>query len=281
MKKLLTLLSVGLVALVTAAPVSAQVYSTSGGAYLRTGGDLFAGPGYDYPRVEYVPAGRALRLHGCLGDYAWCDVSSGYARGWVDADDLVVYRGGQPYGLYQSRGWYSYPVINFVFGSYWNDHYRNRSWYHDRNRYQGWNWRGNSHRWGDRDGRPHWRDNDRNNGRSDWRNDRNRDDRGRDDRRDDRNNNNRSDWRVRDNNSNRDSRRNDGVAPVLPPGYIPDQQPSPPQRLDRLSNPEGRVAPPQTRPTPPATQPQASPQPERPAERERLRRNDGEQRQEQ
>ena len=247
MKHFLSIAAASLVALGAAAPAAAQTYSLSGSgsAYLRSGSDLFAGPGYDYPRVEYVPAGRSLRLHGCLSDYAWCDVSSGYARGWVDADDLVVYRGSQSYGLYESRSWYSYTTVTFIFGSYWNNYYRNRPWYNDRYRYQNWDWRGNSHRWNDRNhnGRPNWRDNDRNNdGRPDW----NRNDRdGRGDGRD-RDNDRNNDWRNRDNDrdgrpSGRDDNRNNegrpnwngnngrpngGVAPVRTPTTTPTQRPN-------------------------------------------------------
>lgn len=187
-------------------PASAQSVST----HLRYSADLFSGPGYDYPRVEYIQAGRPIRLYGCLSDYAWCDISAGYARGWVEADNLAVYRGGQYYGLYESRGWYSYPITTFVFASYWNNYYRNRPWYHDRGRYEHWDWRRHSHRWNDRPrGRPDWHDRDN---RPDWRDDRRGDwrdrddDRGRPDWREDRrpdlrgrDQDNRPDWRGRDN----------------------------------------------------------------------------------
>lgn len=156
---------------------NAQVYTTTASqVQLRNSTSLFAGPGYDYPRVEYLRAGQSIRLYGCLSNNAWCDVSSGYARGWVDAGNLVVYRYNRPYGLYESRSWYAYPFVNFIFGSYWNDHYRGRTWYNDRNNWNRWDrhdrndrdWRNRAN---DRDGRPNWNDRDRNNDgrRDDWR----------------------------------------------------------------------------------------------------------------
>lgn len=141
----------------------------------RTGTQVYAGPGYDYPRVDYLAGGQRVTLFGCLSDNRWCDVGAGYDRGWVPATNLVVWRGGSSYGLYQSRDWNPYPIISFLFGSYWNDHYRNRSWYHDRNHWNRWDhgrWdrdRNNDgridrrYRDRDRDGIPNQWDRDRNN----------------------------------------------------------------------------------------------------------------------
>lgn len=109
--------------------------------------DIFAGPGFQYPTVGRVQWGSSLILYGCLRDYAWCDVSTGYDRGWVDADDLSVTRSGRNYTLYGSRDWYSYPIVTFMFGSYWDNYYRNRAWYGDRNRYQNWQWQNNARPW--------------------------------------------------------------------------------------------------------------------------------------
>lgn len=167
-----TLLAAGLSAALLAPAAHAQVAAN---VSLRTGTQVYAGPGYDYPRVDYLAGGQRVTLFGCLSDNRWCDISAGYDRGWVPATNLVVWRGGSSYGLYQSRSWYPYPIISFLFGSYWNDHYRNRSWYHDRNHWNRWDhgrWdrdRNNDgridrrYRDRDRDGIPNQWDRDRNN----------------------------------------------------------------------------------------------------------------------
>lgn len=206
----------------TSVPAQAQVYiSPSSSVYLRAATEVYAGPGYEYPRVEYAPAGRAVNLYGCLTTNDWCDVSTSMTRGWVPSQALAVYRNQQYYDLSQSRSWYAYPLISFVFDRYWNDHYRNRDWYRDRDRYRHHrNWERPGPRPGidprfrdrDRDGTPNYRDRDRNNdGRPDWRN---RDGRG----------NGRDDHRNRNERDARDyrglPRRNDRVgntpAPNVP-----------------------------------------------------------------
>lgn len=88
-----------------------------------------------------------MSLNGCLTDYAWCDVHDGLNRGWVDADSLFVYRGAQPYTLYDASPWFTYPIVTFYVGDYWRRHYYNRPWYHDRHRYDRWDWRHDNRRW--------------------------------------------------------------------------------------------------------------------------------------
>ena len=109
--------------------------------------DIFSGPGYQYPQVGRASFGSSVTLYGCLQDYAWCDISNGYDRGWVDADDLSVAQSGRSYTLYDSRAWFTYPIVGFVFGSYWDNYYRNRPWYGDRYRYQDWRWQNNARPW--------------------------------------------------------------------------------------------------------------------------------------
>lgn len=57
--------------------------------------NLRAGPGTNYPAVTVVPQGSRIVTHGCVADYAWCDVAFGQYRGWVSASYIqVVYNGG-------------------------------------------------------------------------------------------------------------------------------------------------------------------------------------------
>ena len=114
---------------------------------MRWGSPLYAGPSEGYPVVDYVSAGRTVSLHGCLRDFAWCEVSRSRDRGWVEADSLGVYRRGLVQPIYESRSWFTYPTLSFYLGDYWGRHYRDRPWYGDRNRYDRWDWRGSNRDW--------------------------------------------------------------------------------------------------------------------------------------
>ena len=130
-------------------------------------------------------------------------------RGWVEADHLSVWRGNQAYDFYSARSWYHYPVITFMFDQYWRNHYSQRNWYRDRDRFRHHRWDNDNNRdnrrWDrrERDNRHHW-DRDR----RDWNVDRDRNDRDRNDR--DRNNRDRRDWdRDRRNDTPRQTPPND------------------------------------------------------------------------
>lgn len=161
---------------------------------------ILSGPGYGYPQVAVVRFNENLRLHGCLQEIAWCDVEHGFVRGWIAADSLIVSRGNQYYPLYQSRTWFTYPIVSFIFADYWNRHYRHSSWYGHRDRYSNWDWRRHSHRWND-GRRNDWRNDDRERRHGDYRNDR------RWDHRTDR------DHHDRDRNDRRNRRHNDATRP--------------------------------------------------------------------
>jgi uncharacterized protein YraI len=117
---LAALLSLGLSSIAAAAP-----------GYATGNVNLRAGPGTEYPVVVTLGAGTGLEIYGCLSGYSWCDVNWRGYRGWVSSNYLEA--------AYQDRRVYvrevAPPIISFSFGSYWDDHYRGRSWYRDRDRY--------------------------------------------------------------------------------------------------------------------------------------------------
>ena len=96
-----------------------------------------AGPDREYPFVASYGPGTPLTVQGCIEGYRWCDVigPNGY-RGWVYGGDIGY--------LYQRRQIpvISYgpviglPIITFAVGPYWAAHYRHRSWYRDRARWE-------------------------------------------------------------------------------------------------------------------------------------------------
>lgn len=239
--KTLTFLGLVAGALMMAGSAQAQ----PGKARVQWTSDLYAGPGYDYPVVAAIPSGRDVRLHGCLRDYAWCDVQDGPYRGWVDANGLVIFARGAYHPFDTARAWYTYPIITFTFGNYWNQHYRHYPWYQSRNRYERWDWSRHSHRWGQRPTHhraPPPRPGVRPAPPPRWDNDRDR-----------RNDRRRSDDRRRWDDRRSDGRRNDGpvrTAPTRP--LTPPENRIPPQRPQIVGGrPENRQAPPTNRHVPP------------------------------
>ena len=98
---------------------------------------ILAGPERDYPVLRWLRANRAVTVHGCLDDQSWCDVSARADRGWVDGSDLAVtYRGRRTRidaGINAELG---IGIVSFLFGNYWDDHYRGRSFYAQRSRWE-------------------------------------------------------------------------------------------------------------------------------------------------
>jgi uncharacterized protein YraI len=107
-----------------------------------------SGPSTEYPAVTAVPGGATVLVYGCVAGWTWCDVSYGPSRGWVAGAYLqAMYQQRYvPYGYYGPR--IGVPIVPFLFGRYWDRHYRGRSWYQNRGRYRNYyrNHRGRRHR---------------------------------------------------------------------------------------------------------------------------------------
>ncbi|MBX9758470.1 MAG: SH3 domain-containing protein [Beijerinckiaceae bacterium] len=160
-----------LAAMFFAAPVAAIAQN----AIVTDDSALRAGPGFQYPRVAYVPDDARVSIHGCLRGYSWCDVSWRGDRGWIDATNLsyawnnryvVVEEWGPRIGL---------PVIGFSVEDYWTRYYRDRPWWNQRQTWFGRDWRdGGRDRfdrndaWRERRGEQ-WRDRDARHDRDEWR----------------------------------------------------------------------------------------------------------------
>jgi uncharacterized protein YraI len=115
-----------------AAPGVADAQSS---AYTNSPAELYAGPAPDYPVVAQIPPGTALDVFGCLSDYSWCDVALPGVRGWIDAQLLEYpYQGGYV-PLYDYGAIIGVPITGFAIAAYWDRYYRNRPWYHDRDRW--------------------------------------------------------------------------------------------------------------------------------------------------
>lgn len=138
------------IALGAAVLVSAPASAVPGYATDRL--EVKAGPDYDYPTVAYARSGMRLEINGCLRDWSWCDVTTRRGRGWVIGDDIVAERNGRrvvygmPWGV---------PTVTFTVGNYWDNHYRGRGFYRDRDNWdRRWNDYGPKRNWwSDHDGR--------------------------------------------------------------------------------------------------------------------------------
>jgi uncharacterized protein YraI len=131
--------------------------------------NLRAGPDPNYPLVATLPPRVQVTVYGCLSDYSWCDVGAGWDRGWVYAANLQYVQQNRVVPLPAIGAAVGIGVLAFVLNDYWHDHYRQRQWYNDRNR---WDRYYRDHRYARPDDR--YRDRNRDNhrdGRNDGRND--------------------------------------------------------------------------------------------------------------
>ncbi|NLD56118.1 MAG: SH3 domain-containing protein [Burkholderiaceae bacterium] len=108
----------------------------AGQAYTTTNVNLRAGPDTDYPVLRWVPEGTVVEVHGCLEDYEWCDVETMGERGWMHANYLAYPYQQQYVPVVNYGPVLGLPIIVFSIDSYWDNHYRRRPWYGDRDRFR-------------------------------------------------------------------------------------------------------------------------------------------------
>ena len=107
-------------------------------AYTKKPVNVRAGPDRNYPLVAWLPGGAIVYVNGCVEDYRWCDITSDATRGWVYAGNLEYTYQGRPVPIYGNGPTLALPIISFILGSYWNDHYRDRPWYGNQNQWNNW-----------------------------------------------------------------------------------------------------------------------------------------------
>jgi uncharacterized protein YraI len=99
-------------------------------AQARVDVNLRAGPNREYPVVAALRVGTQFTVLGCLGDYSWCDVQSPPYRGWVYAENLLIFQpNGDAAALNVAGALVGIGITTFILNSYWRDHYYNRPWY--------------------------------------------------------------------------------------------------------------------------------------------------------
>lgn len=99
--------------------------------------ELRAGPAFDFPVVDRIPADVRVDVHGCVRGYRWCDVSWRDARGWVPGEELAYLYQDRRVTIVEYGPRIGLPIVAFSFDSYWDRHYRRRSWYNERVRWRG------------------------------------------------------------------------------------------------------------------------------------------------
>jgi uncharacterized protein YraI len=104
----------------------------AGQGYLVANVTLRAGPDVGYPSVVGLRAGTPVGIEGCVDGWSWCDVTTGYDRGWVSGNYLQEEYQGQRVLVPAYGVQIGIPIVSFVFGSYWDNYYSDRSWYHNR-----------------------------------------------------------------------------------------------------------------------------------------------------
>jgi len=103
--------------------------------YVTGNVNLRAGPDSSYPRVAMLGAGTSVVIEGCVDGWSWCDVSTNNHRGWVAGSFLQEEYQGRRVLIPEYGVQIGIPVVSFVFGTYWDNNYRNRSWYGHRERW--------------------------------------------------------------------------------------------------------------------------------------------------
>lgn len=119
-------------AIVGASAAHAQSITTATTVELR------AGPGPWYPAVVVLAPQTQVAVQGCVADYSWCDIAAGGYRGWVYAG-YINYMPANGAATAPLMNWGSelrIPVVPFAVDRYWGEHYRDRRWYGDRQRYE-------------------------------------------------------------------------------------------------------------------------------------------------
>ena len=107
-------------------------------AYTSSRTSLRAGPDRGYPQVGWLRPGTPVFVNGCVRGYYWCDVSAGSVRGWANARHLQYPYQNRRMAIYGNGATFGLPIVAFALGSYWDNHYRDRSWYNNRPYWNSW-----------------------------------------------------------------------------------------------------------------------------------------------
>lgn len=117
--------------LALALPLAAQAQN----AFVVADTTLRAGPAPEYPDITLVPYGTWVDVQGCVGGWQWCDVVVDGARGWLPGDYIGYEYQDQPVLLVDYGPRIGIPIVSFSIVTYWDSHYRDRPFYHERDQW--------------------------------------------------------------------------------------------------------------------------------------------------
>ena len=118
-----------LAALLLAVPV----FAWAADGYVTGNVNLRAGPDPGYPLITTIPAGTDVSVQGCTTGWEWCDVIAYGNRGWI-AGNFIQYDYQNQNVLLPAYGaQIGIPIVSFVIGTYWDNYYRGRPFYGNRN----------------------------------------------------------------------------------------------------------------------------------------------------
>lgn len=126
--------SVGFLSLAASALIAPSY--AAGYAYVNAAVYMRAGPRIGFPILTTVYPGSGVYVHGCLSDYAWCDVSFSGERGWIDAAYLDYPYDNEFLPIVNYGPYLGIAIFSFNIGGYWRQHYFHRLWYRDRDRFR-------------------------------------------------------------------------------------------------------------------------------------------------
>jgi uncharacterized protein YraI len=113
--------------------VSTAASAASGNTVAGT--DMYAGPSGEFPQGMHLAADLKIKIHGCLRQGRWCDVSWRGNRGWVPAAALAYRDGDARVAIARApRG--EVPTVAFNLHQYWDQNYRDRLWYEERAKWE-------------------------------------------------------------------------------------------------------------------------------------------------
>lgn len=116
-------------AVALAAGLALPMAAMASPGFVTTNLNLRAGPSTGFPVVDTIPDGARVNIHGCLSDYAWCDVSWSGARGWADSNYLQSLYDGRRVLIVDYGDEIGFPILTFDIGTYWGHYYRHRPFY--------------------------------------------------------------------------------------------------------------------------------------------------------
>lgn len=113
--------------------MSTAVHAQSADGYLNDDTPLYAGPAPEYPQIEGLPYGTYVSVQGCTDGWEWCDVVSDQGDwGWVPGDYIDYVYEGQPVVVTEYGPRIGIPIVSFSIATYWDEHYRDRPFYRER-----------------------------------------------------------------------------------------------------------------------------------------------------